>query len=93
VNVWEYPVLIVVTGTALLTLGKGALWFYRLSKGLEEGVQYLRHEMELNSGKTMRDAIDRIEERQLAIEEALQVRQSEEDARWRHHLNALEDTP
>jgi hypothetical protein len=61
VNVWEYPVLIVVTGTALLTLGKGALWFYRLSKGLEEGVQYLRHEMELNSGKTMRDAIDRIE--------------------------------
>lgn len=41
---------------------------YTWARSIDQTMTYVKHEMELNSGKTMRDAIQRIETRQIDIE-------------------------
>ena len=53
---------------ALIAIGNFALMLYRWAKTIDTSLDYIKHEMELNSGKTMRDAIARIEKKQAEIE-------------------------
>lgn len=60
--------------TAIIKFAHSA---YIWAKSIDETMTYVKHEMELNSGKTMRDAINRIETRQIEIEAHL--KQQDED--------------
>ena len=53
---------------ALIAIGNFALMLYRWAKTIDTSLDYIKHEMELNSGKTMRDAIARIEAKQIELE-------------------------
>lgn len=53
-----------ISGATLRALHTG----YRWAKSIDASLSYIRHEMELNSGRTMRDAIDRIERKVNTIE-------------------------
>jgi hypothetical protein len=53
---------------ALTTLIKAVHYMYVWLKQVDESLEYVKHEMQLNSGKTMRDAIQRMEERQINME-------------------------
>ena len=59
---------------AILAIGNFAFILYRWAKTIDTSLDYIKHEMELNSGKTMRDAIARIEKKQAEIESALKER-------------------
>ena len=56
---------------AILAIGNFALMLYRWAKTIDTSLDYIKHEMELNSGKTMRDAIARIETKQIELEKHL----------------------
>ena len=62
VSIWEYPALMVGVIAILSAIAKFLLIGYRWARDLEMSLDYIRHEMQLNSGKTMRDAIERIEQ-------------------------------
>lgn len=78
-DVMDAPAIAVAVLAVLGVLGRLLFGVYRFAKNLDDAVTYIRHEMELNSGRTMRDAINRIERkvdeletgRLVAIEEQL----------------------
>lgn len=69
--IYEYPVVLAGILIALGVLGRTAHKIYKFIDNLNDGVDYLKHEMKLNGGKTMRDAVARIEARQIEIERKL----------------------
>lgn len=67
-TVIEYPALFLALAAVLAVVGRWAVKVYRFAKNLDETVHYIRHEMELNGGRTMRDAVARIERKVNDIE-------------------------
>lgn len=57
----EYPGYAAAFLLAFGVIAKFVRDMYRWARNMDESLRYVRHEMELNSGKTMRDAIERIE--------------------------------
>lgn len=55
------PGAVLAVFAVFAVLGRFALNVYRFMKGLDEQLSYIRHEMQLNGGRTMRDAVARIE--------------------------------
>ena len=68
VFVWEYPIIVGSIVVALGAIGKFVHVLYKWAKGIEATIDYVATEMHFNGGATMRDAIKRIEARQVELE-------------------------
>jgi hypothetical protein len=69
---WQTVITVAAVLTALGVIWKkGIMPIYRFAKTVEKHVSFVESQMTPNGGSSMRDAIQRIEERVNAIEEHL----------------------
>ena len=72
VAAWEYPAVLAGVLIAVGVLGRAIHWIYAWAKRIDVSLAYIHAEMSLNGGATMRDAVERIEQRVDHIEKQME---------------------